>query len=280
MTIKDLLVYLDQTPATEARLQAALTLAQRLGAHVTALHLIAEPFLRGMVGHHLPAEVMREHLAHAEAEAETIVASARAAAQRHGVALDAVRESGPLDKLPTLLARHARHTDVTVIGQPDLETGGVDDSALAEAAFMDSGHPALVIPRSGTAALPPRRAIVAWDGSREAARAATDAIPLLHTAELVLVLVVDARDISGRADGEPGEQLAAYLRRHAVNAEVRLAASGGAGVTDALLARVRDEAADLLVMGGYGHSRLREMLVGGTTRHVLEQMTVPVLLAH
>jgi nucleotide-binding universal stress UspA family protein len=276
MAIKDLLVYLDQTPATEARLQAALTLAQRLGAHVTALHLIAEPFLRGMVGHHLPAEVMREHLAHAEAEAETIVASARAAAQRHGVALDVVRESGPLDKLPTLLARHARHTDLTVIGQPDLETGGVDDSALAEAAFMDSGHPALVIPRVGGAALPPRRAIVAWDGSREAARAATDAIALLRSAETVMVVMVGAREASDRS----GDELAEHLRRHAIRAEVRRVPSGGASVTDTLLAQAQNEAADLLVMGGYGHSRLREMLVGGTTRHVLEHMSVPVLLAH
>src|SRR5688500_14074606 len=152
MALKDLLVYLDQSPAPASPLQAALILAQRLDAHLTALHLIAEPFLRGMVGHHLPAEVMREHLAHAEAEAEGILASARAAAGRHGVDLDAVRESGSLDKLPTLLARRARCTDLTVIGQPDPETGGVDDMALTEAAFMDSGHPALVIPRgwSGT----------------------------------------------------------------------------------------------------------------------------------
>jgi nucleotide-binding universal stress UspA family protein len=278
--IRELLVYLDQGQATEAPLQAALMLAQRVGAHVTALHLIAEPFLRGMAGHHLPAEVMREHVAHAEAEADAILGAARSAADRHGVALDAVRESGSLDRLPTLLARHARHTDLTVIGQPDPASGGVDDAALTEAAFMDSGHAALVVPRAGSAALPPRRAIVAWDGSREAARAATDAIPLLQLAEAVLVLVVDARDFGGPAAGRPGEELAAYLHRHAVKAEVRPVASGGAGIAGALLVQARDEAADLLVMGGYGHSRLREMLVGGTTRQILEHMTVPVLLAH
>jgi nucleotide-binding universal stress UspA family protein len=280
MALKDLLVYLDQSPAPAAPLQAALILAQRLDAHLTALHLIAEPFLRGMVGHHLPAEVMREHLAHAEAEAEGILASARAAAGRHGVDLDAVRESGSLDKLPTLLARRARCTDLTVIGQPNLETGGVDDMALTEAAFMDSGHPALVIPRGWSGTLPPRRALVAWDGSREAARAATDAVPLLQHAEQVLVLVIDERGLGGRDDRRPGAELAAHLQRHDVNAEVRLVASGGAAVPDVLLAQARDGAADLLVMGGYGHSRLREMLVGGTTRHVLERTTVPVLFAH
>src|SRR5688500_18309884 len=117
MAIKHLLVHLDQSTSSEARLRAAMTLAQGLGARVTALYLIAEPFLRGVAGYHLPAELVREHVAHAEAEAEAILAAARAAADRHGVALDVVRESGSLDRLPTLLARHARHTDLTVVGQ-------------------------------------------------------------------------------------------------------------------------------------------------------------------
>jgi nucleotide-binding universal stress UspA family protein len=280
MALKDLLVYLDQAPEAAARVEIALTLAERLGAHVTALQLIAEPFLRGAIGHHLPAELMREHLAHAEAEAEAVLSSLRTIADRHGVAYDVVRKSGSLDKLPTLLARHARHTDLTVLGQPNLEAGGIDDIALVEAAFMDSGHPALVIPRIWSGTLPPRHALVAWDGSREAARAATDALPLLQTAELVQVLVVDAREVGGRMDGLPGEEQVAHLRRHAVRAEVELVASGGASVPEILLTRASDQAAGLLVMGGYGHSRLREMLVGGVTRHVLEHMTLPILFAH
>jgi nucleotide-binding universal stress UspA family protein len=280
MAIKDLLVHLDETPASTTRLQAALALAAACQAQVTALYLIAEPFLPGAGGRHLPAQLLREHLAHAEAEAEDILAAARVAADQRGVALATIRESGTLDRLPHLLARHARHTDLTIVGQPDLAAHGVDDAALTEAAFMDSGHPALVVPRSWSGALPPRRAVVAWDGSREAARAATDAVPLLQTAELVLVLVVDARDIGGRTDGRPGEELAAHLQRHDVNAEVRLVASGGAAVPDVLLAQARDGAADLLVMGGYGHSRLREMMFGGTTRYVLEHMPVPALFAH
>ena len=236
MAIKDLLVYLDQSPATEHRLEAALALAKPFGAHVTALHLIAEPFLRG--GHHLPADIMREHVAHAEAEAEGIVSTARTAAERQGVALDVVRESGSLDRLPTLLAQHARHTDLTVIGQPDLAIGGVNDTALTEAAFMDSGHPALVIPRAGAATMPPRRAIVAWDGSREAARAATDAIPLLQQAERALVLTIGGRDQAAQA-AQSGERLALHLRRHAVKAELRHVSSAGGGIAELLLAQLR-----------------------------------------
>ena len=180
MAIKDLLVHLDETPASERRLQAALALAAACGAQLSALYLIAEPFLPGMGGRHLPAELLREHLAHAEAEAEAVLAAATAAAERLGTTLAVLRASGPVDRLPQLLARHARCTDLTIVGQADLAAHGVDDTALIEAAFMDSGRPALVIPRAGATVLPPRRAIVAWDGSREAARAANDAIPLLQ----------------------------------------------------------------------------------------------------
>ena len=274
MAIKDLLVHLDETPASATRLQATLTLATSCGAQVTALYLIAEPFLPGMGGRHLPAELLREHLAHGEAEAEAVLASARADAERHGTTLAVIRASGPLDRLPQLLARHARCTDLTIVGQADLAAHGVDDTALIEAAFMDSGRPALVVPRQGPAVLPPRRAIVAWDGSREAARAANDAIPLLQLAEFVLV--VDARD----AGDHPGAELVAHLVRHEVKAELRQVASSGSGIAEILLAQAHADAADLLVMGGYGHSRLREMMLGGTTRSILEQMSLPVLLAH
>ena len=276
MAIKDLLVHLDETPASERRLQAALALAAACGAQLSALYLIAEPFLPGMGGRHLPAELLREHLAHAEGEAEAVLASARAETERQGVSLTVLRASGPLDRLPQLLARHARCTDLTIVGQADLAAHGVDDTALIEAAFMDSGRPALVIPRTSVAALPPRRALIAWDGSREAARAASDAIPLLRLAEQVLVMIVATRDAGDHA----GAALVAHLIRHEIKAELHQVGGGGAGVTETLLAQAHDAAADLLVMGGYGHSRLREMVRGGVTRHLLEHMTLPVLLSH
>ena len=115
--------------------------------------------------------------------------------------------------------------------------------------------------------------MIAWDGSREAARAASDAIPLLAVAEQVLILVVDAHEVSGGVGGQPGSRARGPPARHEVKAEVRQVASGGAGIAEVLLAQARDEAADLLVMGGYGHSRLREMMLGGTTRHILEHTT-------
>jgi nucleotide-binding universal stress UspA family protein len=284
MAIKDLLVHLDPSPATEARLQAALALAERFGAEVEALHLIPEPFMPGVVGHHMPDEVLREHLARVEAEAEGMVAAARAAAARRGVTLTIVRASGPVDRLPSLLARHARHADLTVVGRPDRAASGVDDALLVEAAFLDSGHPALVIPPAdpdSAALLPPRRVLVAWDGSREAARAVADALPLLRCADSVTVLVVDGPDVpKGAGDHAPGAEIARHLARHEVKAQVKRVARGGAGTGAVILGQAQEEAADLLVMGGYGHSRFREMLLGGTTRAILERATVPVLISH
>jgi nucleotide-binding universal stress UspA family protein len=281
--MKDLLVYVDDTPASPARLEAALDLAGRLGAHLAALCLVAEPYLRGAGGRHLPEDLVREHLAHAEAGAEAVLAAAREAAGRRGLALEARREAGPLDRLPQLLARHARHADLTVVGRANAEVGGTDDALLAETAFMDSGRPALVVPPDGgggTWSLPPRRAVVAWDGSREAARAAGDALPLLRLADHVTVLIVDERDMNGHPGERPGAGLAAHLARHEVRAEVLEARSDGASVGEAILAQARTVGADLMVMGGYGHSRLREMMLGGVTRHMLERTTVPILFSH
>lgn len=280
MTIKDLLVLLDTTPAAPSRLDAALTLAGALDAHVTALVLVAEPFLRGAVGRHLPEDLLREHLAHARADADAVLAEAAAAAAGRGLRLTPRQRIGSLDRLPHLLGLEARHADLVVVGQPDPEQGGADDALIVEAAFMDSGRPALAVPILTIRRLPPERVLIAWDGSREAARATHDALPFLRLARETVVLIVDPGELVDRVGDPPGADLVAHLAHHGVTARVKPVASGRAGATDTILAQVEGEAVDLLVMGGYGHSRLREMMLGGTTRHMIERMTVPVLLAH
>ena len=218
MSIKQILVHVDDAPASEARLQAALALESR-------------------------------------------------------------RATGMHDRLPILLARQGRAADLTVVGPAGGEGGG-DDALLAEAAFMDTGRPALVVPPAWAGTLPPARALVAWDGSREAARAAGDAVPLLQHAAEVTVLVVDAHAAGPRFGDQPGAGLTAFLARHAVKARVKHVAGIAGGPGPTILAQAKEERADLLVMGGYGHSRVREMLFGGTTRHILDHTNAPVLLAH
>ena len=137
--------------------RCGLTLGQHFNAHVTALYLIAEPFCAGAVGYHLPDEVAREHLRHAEAEAETVFAAAREAADSRGVVLETRLEAGGLDRLPIILARNARNADLVVVGEPDPANNGTDDALLVEAAFMETGRPALVVPYGGVRAMPPGR---------------------------------------------------------------------------------------------------------------------------
>jgi nucleotide-binding universal stress UspA family protein len=280
MTIKDLLVHLDPSPAAQARLAAALALAERFGAQVTALCLIAEPFLRGVAGLHAPADIVREHVAQAAAEATAVLAAAQAAAAQHQVRLRPLQETGSLDRLPALLARDARNSDLVLVGQPDPKTGSSDEALLVEAAFLETGRPALLLPQAGARAMPPRRIIIAWDASREASRAVHDALPLLRLAEEVVVLVVDAQSLGTRLGRQPGSGVAAHLAEHAVKVRVERVESDRRGLGELILAQAEEKGADLLVMGGYGHSRFREMLVGGVTRHVIEHATLPVMLSH
>jgi len=122
--------------------------------------------------------------------------------------------------------------------------------------------------------------LVGWDASREAARAVRDAMPLLARAEAVTVLTIDAEQ-SPFGHGEiPGADIALYLARHGVKAEVARTVSAGIGIGNTLLSRAADYEANLLVMGAYGHSRVRELLLGGTTRTVLTSMILPVLMSH
>jgi nucleotide-binding universal stress UspA family protein len=224
--------------------------------------------------------VVREHLRHAEAEAEPVFATAHQAAEQRGVQLETRLETGSLDRLPAILARIARNADLIVVGEPRPEESGMDEVALVEAAFMDTGRPALVVPYVGARALPPERILVAWDGSREAARAVHDALPLLHQAEEVVILIVDAGKLGPRFGPQPGAGILAHLERHGVAVRVKAVESGNAAIVGLILMQAAAEKADLLVMGGYGHSRLREMILGGVTRHMLERMSLPVLFAH
>ena len=150
---------------------------------------------------------------------------------------------------------------------------------MTEAVLFESGRPVLAVPYIGPDEAKIRNVIVAWDGRREASRAANEALPLLSKAETVSVVVVGDSAPSART-GEPGADLALHLTRHGVNVSVKRISDAGIDVTNALLSHAADSEADLIVMGGYGHSRLREFVLGGATRGILGSMTLPVLMAH
>jgi nucleotide-binding universal stress UspA family protein len=147
---------------------------------------------------------------------------------------------------------------------------------MIESVLFEGGVPVLVVPYIG-GTLPLKNVMVAWDGSPTASRAVHAALPMLQMADKVTVVMVDT---GKRTHGEPGSDIATYLARHGLDVTIDVVPRPSGGVADAILNYVSDQNVDLVVMGGYGHSRMREFLFGGATREILASMTVPVLMAH
>jgi nucleotide-binding universal stress UspA family protein len=274
MAIKDILLLLPTSGETQAADAYAMGMAERFGAHLTAAGVTFE-----MV---LPAGFAGEY------PYEALAALSEQSRQRVTQAYEKMRAGGPptlraeflqIDALPGQardnFARLARHFDLTIVGQTQADA--TDDASLAQAALFDSGRPVLFVPRIQTGTPHFRRVLAAWDGSRGAARAIWDAMPLLQQAELIdVVTIADAHTSYKEL---PGFNITRHLSRHGLNAELkRLPLSGDIGET--LLSYAADAGSDLMIMGGYGHSRLREFVLGGTTRTILQSMTLPVLMSH
>ena len=147
---------------------------------------------------------------------------------------------------------------------------------------MGAGRPVLAVPYAGKFDTIGKRIVIAWDARREAARAVADAVPLLEQAESVVTLSINPHGgAQAGTHGEiPGADIATHLARHGISVEAQQLVANDISVGDMLLSRLSDLTADLLVMGVYGHSRARELVLGGVTRHILNHMTVPVLLSH
>ena len=202
------------------------------------------------------------------------------AVERSGLNTDYRIDSESREPVPNAFAKHARYVDLAVVGQPNPDQDVLPGTPMVESAFLSSGRPALVVPYIGAPETLGDRVLIAWDAGREAARAVNDALPILAKAKLVTVLAVNPKDGTQEHGMQPGADIALHLARHDVKVESKVTYADDIGVGDAILSRAADVAADLIVMGGYGHSRLRELVLGGATRHLLQHMTVPVLMSH
>ena len=169
--------------------------------------------------------------------------------------------------------RIARHFDLST----EPESSAIEEK-IVEAALFDSGRPVIVVPYIQKAPLKLDRTMVCWDGSRAAARAIADAMPLLERAGLVEVVII--ANERGKQDEIEGADMGQHLARHGLKVEVKRIDYGNLDVADALLSHAANSGVDFIVMGGYGHSRLREFLLGGATRNILRTMTAPVLISH
>ena len=278
MAIRDILVHLDAAPAATARLVLAATLARRHGARLTGLAVIdivlppiATPDGGGAALGALLDAMRRDALV----EAEGIRTHFEETLFRLGVAGEWRVAEGLTAEL---VARHGRTADLVVLGQPDPEGGAPNATAVFEGALFSSGRPVLMVPHAGRFADVGRRVLIAWNRRREAARAVHDALPLMAGADQVLVLTVGPQP--DEAGDDPSAELLRHLARHDLPAHAAHETADELDVADIILNRAAESGADLLVMGAYGHSRLREFVLGGATRSILRQMTLPVLMAH
>lgn len=261
MAIKDLLSHVDPSGTTQARTEYALALAKAHGAHAIGVA-------------HVGADSMREDVRGA-------LNDFTLAGQRLGLTVETrTIECGAAD-LPRELAFQAHHVDLAVIGQPGgAGVGSARQTAIFEELLFQSGRPVLVLPWAGKANPTPRTVMVAWDSSGRAARALADALPLLRGADKVVVVVATG-DQPGDDGNDPGFDIALHLARHGINVEARCVPLGpDIHTADLLLSQAADLGAEMMIMGGYHHSRVREFILGGVTRKIMKTMTLPVLLSH
>ncbi|WP_207460037.1 universal stress protein [Azospirillum sp. SYSU D00513] len=279
MACKDILVHFDGTASGVKRVEAAARLAERHGAHLAALVLDfgaqVPVFLDGQVPAGIVAQLARaaaEETARQAAELDALLARQSCQTERR------VARCRP-DTIADTLALHARYADLLVLGQPPVDEMVAVSQSVVEEVLLSSGRPVLIVPYIGAGATIGDRVLVAWDGGREAARAVADAMPIIEKARSVHVLTVNA-DRTGNHGEEPGADIALHLARHGVPVEVASTRADTIAASDLTLNWMFEYGTDLLVMGAYGHSRVRELVLGGMTRGMLRNMTVPVLMSH
>ncbi|MGQ3672924.1 universal stress protein [Xanthobacter sp. TB0136] len=274
--IRDILVNLSQGVEKDAACTFAASLATHFGAHLTAVSISYEidvpPFYMGA----LPTDFIEAQLK----ENETAAHNAEMRFHKLMAERNLPHEIRTLGASLGLAAQQftymSRLFDVTVVSQPNPDRPGPEE-VIAETVLLESGRAILVIPHAYEKPFSSSHVMLAWDGGRAAARALAEALPLLHQANTVDIIRIGAEE-----DEDPeAQEVIRHLARHKLKTEVRcLPLAAGQSVSTVLLDEVRARGADLLVMGGYGHSRLKEMVMGGVTREIFATMTVPVLMAH
>ena len=222
-------------------------------------------------------DAQRKHYAEIGEQLEERFTSAASAA---GVIFEWRTANAENTTLASAVVQHARGADLAVVGQPDPDSEWQVFSDIAEGLLMDSGRPVIVVPYAGSFSATAKTVMLAWNGSREAARAAFDALPILQGADQVKILSVNPETMPGMSGFTPGDDIAASLSRHGVKTEAALSINPTISIGDELLSRAADGGSHLLVMGGYGHSRMIETLFGGATHYILRHMTLPVLISH
>ena len=279
MSYRNILLHLDTLAACRHRVAVALDLGERFGARITGVAptgMLAIPYAMDMAP---PGELIAEWQETLQKRARKAAEAFEAAAGQAGFVRVETRVAEGSD-IPAI-TQAARYADLVVIGQADPAESEADPGELsAGEVVLGCARPVLVVPYIGSTAGFGKRVLIAWNGSREASRAVTDALPLLKRAQQVTVMAINPESDLGGHDESAGTALALFLAQHDIKVEMRADRGAQTDVGEELLSRIADLDIDLLVMGAYGHSRAREWAFGGATRTILQSMTVPVLMSH
>jgi nucleotide-binding universal stress UspA family protein len=273
--VKDIVANLSVGKPREIAGEFAVSAAKLFDAHLTAVAFANEPPVTSMsdwVNHEIIGKYRAEQKAYAERSEKTTLELARSA----GVACTTRILNHAMVDAARLFGAIARDYDLSVVAQGE-PGDDVAETLTIEAALFESGRPVLVVPYIQKTGLKLDRVTVCWDGSRNAARAVGDALPFLRMAGHVEVVTVER---AGRRNELKGAQIAEHLARHKLPVELKPLVAPDVEVANIILSHAADNETDLIVMGGYGHSRFREFVLGGATRGMLQSMTVPVLMSH
>ena len=277
MTYRDILVHVDSTVAGNARLTLAIPLAQRFDARLTGIHVVPEPDVPRLYKPSVVERVAKNYAEMARDAAETTEALFRDCVRNIKVATDYRRAEGDIAEH---IQQAARFADLVVIGQSDTENPpGSSQFHLSERVVVGCGAPVLVVPNQFAAQEVGRSMLIGWDGSAVAARAIRDALPFLQHARSVMMITVDPDRAGHVADGLCAPAMVAHLARHGINVAAEELPSRDRDVGKTLRSRAVDLHADMIVMGAYGHMRLMEFIIGGTTSVVLKHMFIPALMS-
>ena len=275
--IRDAIVNLTIGAARDVAADYAISLGNTFEAHLCGIGFAYEAVISGTVFGGVATDLIQAERAASHKAARTAIEHFQAAARSAGVSAESHLIEAGVAAAADSFGRLARGFDLAVLAQSEPEQLA-DRGLIIEAALFGSGRPVLVVPYIQQEGFKLDHVMVCWDGSRNAARAVADAMPFLSRAKEIEIVVV-AGD-TGKDDEMRFADIGAHLARHGLKVKVQRIVAGDLDVTNTILSHAADAGSDLIVMGGYGHSRLREFVLGGVTRGILRSMTVPALMAH
>lgn len=279
MAYKSLLTVLTDPAHIDAPLDQIAALSAAFDAHADALCIGVDRSPHGYYEAGGNTLILQQALEQAQGEADTILARADAVLGGAGIRWSSERAVAPLAAMGTHVASRSRFADLVVMPLPYGAQKGGDMEVAVEAALFGGRAPVLVLPESKAPSTQFKTIMVAWNEAAEAMTAVRRALPLLQSADLVrIVTVAPAKHQPDRTD--PGSLMSQMLARHGVTCEIDVLSQTMPRTSDVLNRHATDTGSDMIVMGAYGHSRLREAILGGATRNMLESAKVPVLMAH